>query len=92
MSFENLLILTFDGADLQYVIALDKKTGETVWKTNRSAVWGDENVPGQMAREGDLRKAHSTPFIANGNNKADFWPLDIGHRGIRGGKRELDMT
>src|SRR4051812_21691254 len=46
VSFENLLILTFDGADLQYTIALDKKTGETVWKTNRSAIWGDENVPG----------------------------------------------
>jgi len=69
VSFENLLILTFDGADLQYVIALDKKTGETVWKTNRSAVWGDENVPGQMARDGDLRKAHSTPFIANFGGK-----------------------
>jgi len=63
--FENLLILTFDGADLQYIVALDKKTGKTVWKTNRSAVWGDESVPGQMARDGDLRKAHSTPLIAS---------------------------
>jgi outer membrane protein assembly factor BamB len=61
--FENLVMLTFDGADLQYVIALDKQTGKTVWKTDRSAVWNDENVPGQMAREGDLRKAHSTPLI-----------------------------
>ena len=61
--FENLLILTFDGADLQYLVALDKKTGKTVWKTNRSVAWNDENVPGQMARDGDLRKAHSTPLI-----------------------------
>jgi len=30
VAFENLLILTFDGADLQYLAALDKKTGETV--------------------------------------------------------------
>jgi outer membrane protein assembly factor BamB len=38
-------------------------TGETVWKTNRSVAWNDEDVPGQMAKDGDLRKAHSTPLI-----------------------------
>jgi outer membrane protein assembly factor BamB len=63
VAFENLLILTFDGADLQYHVALDKQTGKTVWKTDRSVAWNDENVPGQMARDGDLRKAHSTPLI-----------------------------
>jgi len=62
--FENLLILTFDGADLQYTAALDKQTGATVWKTNRSVVWNDEGVPGQMAKDGDLRKSHGTPLIA----------------------------
>ena len=67
--FENLLILTFDGADLQYVIALDKKTGETVWKTNRSVAWNDESVPGQMAKDGDLRKAHSTPLLVSAAGK-----------------------
>lgn len=61
--FENLVILTFDGVDVQYHIALDKRTGKTVWKTDRSVAWNDENVPGQMARDGDLRKAHSTPLI-----------------------------
>ncbi|MHB8523765.1 MAG: outer membrane protein assembly factor BamB family protein [Limisphaerales bacterium] len=61
--FENLVILTMDGADLQYLVALDKLTGKTVWKTDRSVAWNDENVPGQMARDGDLRKAHSTPLI-----------------------------
>lgn len=63
--FENLLILTFDGADLQYTAALDKQTGTTVWKTNRSVVWNDENVPGPMARDGDLRKSHGTPLLAS---------------------------
>jgi outer membrane protein assembly factor BamB len=63
VSFENLVILTMDGADLQYHAALDKKTGQTVWKTDRSVPWNDENVPGQMAKDGDLRKAHSTPLI-----------------------------
>jgi outer membrane protein assembly factor BamB len=61
--FKNLLILTMDGVDLQYTVALDKKTGRTVWKTNRSVAFNDEDVPGPMARLGDLRKAHSTPII-----------------------------
>jgi outer membrane protein assembly factor BamB len=66
--FQNLIILTFDGADLQYVAALDKNTGSTVWKTNRSVVWNDEDVPGKMARDGDLRKAHSTPLLVTDAN------------------------
>ncbi len=71
--FENLLILTMDGADLQYHAALDKKTGRTVWKTNRSVEWNDENVPGEMAKDGDLRKAHSTPLIATTAGKTQMF-------------------
>lgn len=67
--FENLLILTMDGVDVQYLVALDKATGKTVWKTNRSVAWNDENVPGEMAREGDLRKAHSTPLLIKVDGK-----------------------
>lgn len=67
--FEDKLILTMDGVDVQYLVALDKKTGRTVWKTNRSVEWNDQDVPGQMARDGDLRKAHSTPLIVNVNGK-----------------------
>lgn len=59
----DVVILTMDGADLQYHVALDKATGKTVWKTDRSVAWNDENVPGQMAKDGDLRKAHSTPLL-----------------------------
>jgi outer membrane protein assembly factor BamB len=70
--FENLLILTMDGVDLQYHVALDKKTGQTVWKTNRSVKWNDEDVPGQMARDGDLRKAHSTPLIVSASGKTQM--------------------
>jgi outer membrane protein assembly factor BamB len=69
ISFENLLILTFDGVDLQYLVALDKQTGKNVWKTDRSVAWNDENVPGQMAKDGDLRKAHSTPLIVTAGGK-----------------------
>jgi outer membrane protein assembly factor BamB len=73
ISFENLVILTMDGADLQYQVALNKKTGETVWKTDRSVAWNDENVPGQMAKDGDLRKAHSTPLIATVGGKPQMF-------------------
>src|SRR3989454_6539637 len=61
--FENLVILTFDGADVQYHVALDKQTGKNVWKTDRSVAWNDEDVPGPIAEDGDLREAHSTPLI-----------------------------
>ena len=67
--FENLVILTLDGADLQYVVALDKKTGATVWKTDRDVAWNDQNVTGKSpeaakrALDGDMRKAHSTPLV-----------------------------
>lgn len=67
--FRDLLILTMDGVDVQYLVALDKKTGKTVWKTDRSVEWNDAHVPGQMARDGDLRKAHSTPLIVEANGK-----------------------
>ncbi len=65
--FENLLVLTFDGADVQYVIALNKNTGETVWKTNRTTEWKDLDEQGQPKREGDFRKAFTTPCIVSVN-------------------------
>ncbi len=61
--YQDLVILTFDGADLQYHIALDKRTGQTRWRTERSVEWNDEDVDRPMVREGDWRKAHSTPII-----------------------------
>jgi outer membrane protein assembly factor BamB len=67
--FENLVILTMDGVNLQYLVALDKKTGQTVWKTNRSVAWNDEMFTDQMTRDGDRRKAHSTPLIVEADGK-----------------------
>ena len=67
--FENLLILTMDGVDVQYHVALDKKTGNTIWKTNRSVPWNDEHINTKLAQDGDRRKAHSTPLIVNINGK-----------------------
>src|SRR3954447_14040146 len=67
--FENLVILTLDGVDLEYTVALDKQTGETVWKTDRDVIWNDQDTTGkapdevQRIHDGDHRKAHSTPIL-----------------------------
>src|SRR4051812_21673324 len=70
ISCQNLVILTMDGADLQYHVALDKQTGATVWKTNRSVAWTDQEAnSSQMIKDGDRRKAHSTPLIVKVDGK-----------------------
>ena len=61
--FRNLLIMHFDGIDVQYVIALDKDTGKTVWKTPRSIDFKDLDATGKPKGDGDFRKAFSTPHI-----------------------------
>jgi outer membrane protein assembly factor BamB len=63
--FEGKLILTFDGADYQYQCALDKNTGETIWKTDRNSTFLDLDAEGKPKRDGDFRKAFSTPIIIN---------------------------
>ncbi len=59
--FGDLLILTFDGHDKQYLAALDKSTGKTVWLRDRSFDYGK--------LDGDLKKAYSTPSIITVNGK-----------------------
>ena len=55
MLYENLLCFNVDGRDVQYVIALEKSTGKTVWKTNRSI----DYTPFPT----NVRKAFCTPII-----------------------------
>ncbi len=69
VSCSNLIILTMDGADLQYLAALDKATGKTVWKTSRSVAWNDQENATQMVKEGDHRKAHSTPLLVTAGGR-----------------------
>lgn len=54
----DLLILTFDGIDQQYVTALDKRTGATVWRTDRSTDYHDLGPDGKPQLDGDYRKAY----------------------------------
>ena len=64
ISFEDLLIMHFDGSDHQFVIALDKASGKTRWKTNRSIDFQDLGPDGKPTAEGDFRKAFATPHVA----------------------------
>ena len=59
----DLLILTFDGADHQYIAAIHKRTGKTVWSTDRSVDFQDLGADGKPFRDGDMRKGYSTPLV-----------------------------
>lgn len=61
--FDNHLILTFDGIDAQFLTALNCETGKTVWVTERTTDYGDLDKDGKPKRDGDLRKAYSTPSL-----------------------------
>jgi len=58
---DGLVFLTFDGVDYQFVVALDKTTGKTVWKRDRDIEYGTTNP--------DRMKAYSTPSIISVNGK-----------------------
>jgi outer membrane protein assembly factor BamB len=60
--YKNLLILHIEGTDVQYIIALDKITGKTVWKTDRPADCWDK-LPGIG------KKAYTTPIIITVNGR-----------------------
>jgi outer membrane protein assembly factor BamB len=54
------LFLNFDGADDQFVVALDAATGKTAWQRRRSIDHKDLGPDGKPEAEGDLRKAFAT--------------------------------
>lgn len=53
--YGDLLYLTFDGYDQQYIVALNKFTGKTIWKKDRGIDFG--------TTDGDAKKAYSTPML-----------------------------
>jgi outer membrane protein assembly factor BamB len=60
--YKNLLILHLEGVDVQYIVALDKTTGKTIWKAERP-----EKVYEPLTPIG--KKAYITPLIINVNGK-----------------------
>ncbi len=55
IAYGSLLIMPMDGCDVQYIIALDRKTGKTVWKTKRSIDYSKISYK--------TRKAFCTPTV-----------------------------
>ena len=62
----DLLFLTYDGVDNQFVAALDKESGKTRWITKRSYKSG--RVP-PKDKPNDNRKSYATPTIIEHNGK-----------------------
>lgn len=57
---QDKLILVCDGIDEQFVVALDKATGQEVWRTAR---------PPKRASNVEFRKAYSTPIVVSVQGK-----------------------
>ena len=73
--FRNLLLMHFDGSDKQFVMALDKTTGKTVWQTKRSIDFQDLDKNGKPVDDGDQRKAFSTPQVERINGRWEMISL-----------------
>lgn len=59
--YKDLLILTYDGTDVQFLVGLDKQSGKTIWKKNRDVDFGE-------LLESN-RKAFTTPIISKINGE-----------------------
>jgi len=80
--FGDLLLMHFDGSDHQYVVALDKHTGKTVWRTPRSIDFQDLNPDGKPKADGDFRKAFATPQIVTVDGRPIM--VSLGSKGVYG--------
>ena len=72
--WKDLLIFNVDGRDVQYVVALDKATGKTVWKTDRSATYPNSNK--------NSRKSYCTPIVIEVAGRQEL--LDPGAAAVMG--------
>lgn len=57
--YDGKLFVAYDGFDVQYVVALDKQTGQTLWKRDRQIDYGTDN--------GDRMKAYCTGHVIDVN-------------------------
>ena len=62
MIYNDMLILHFEGTDQQFIVALNKKTGETIWRADRPAECYAPLLP-------IGKKAYITPIVINVNGK-----------------------
>ncbi|MEO6742180.1 MAG: PQQ-binding-like beta-propeller repeat protein [Chthoniobacteraceae bacterium] len=67
--WNGLMFYPFDGSDHQFIVALDKKTGKTVWEDKRSVDYKDLQPDGKPEADGDWRKAFGTPHVIEWKGK-----------------------
>jgi outer membrane protein assembly factor BamB len=60
--YKDKLIVHMEGSDIQYIVALDKQTGETIWRTERPGELYDKLEP-------IGKKAYITPIIIKVNGR-----------------------
>lgn len=80
--FGDLLLMHFDGSDHQFVVGLDKRTGKTVWRTERSIDFQDLTPEGKPKADGDFRKGFATPQIVMADGRPVM--VSIGSKAIYG--------
>lgn len=80
--YKDKLLMQFDGSDFQFVAALDKNTGKTLWKLTRSIDYKDLTPEGKPEADGDWRKAFSTPALADFGRGAEW--ISLGSKAIYG--------
>lgn len=61
--WRDFLCLACDGADEQYVVAVDKRTGKTVWRADRPTLDGVDPL---------FRRAFSTPIVIDSNGRVQL--------------------
>lgn len=74
--YNHLLILTYDGTDVQFLVALDKESGKTVWKRNREIDFKELAVSN--------RKAFTTPIVGKLNGQEQL--ISVGPHIVAGYK------
>ena len=62
MLYKDLLIIHYEGTDHQFIVALNKKNGETVWQVYRPAEYYEPLAPVG-------KKAYITPLVVNVEGK-----------------------
>jgi outer membrane protein assembly factor BamB len=60
----DLLVVAFDGFDVQFVVAMDKNTGKTVWQRDRNIAYGSD--------DGDVKKAFGTAKVIDVDGQAQL--------------------
>lgn len=81
--WQDRILLNYDGSDFQYVVALDKATGKTVWRTDRTVDYKDlDPKTNKPKADGDFRKGFTTCRVIPVDGKEQL--LSVGGKAAYG--------